>query len=164
MGWHCRAYLRCLGFCGLIVLPAEERGKEHERESNSKPIRQEPASRDSTPAYCSLVHALTMNCSTMAPASDDSSSSSNIRITVLFFASAREAAGNISQTQLEVRNGCDTKELRCLLAERFPKLASMVMDEDSVTFALNEEFVPPGQVCVLHSGDTIALIPPISGG
>jgi molybdopterin converting factor small subunit len=40
----------------------------------------------------------------------------------------------------------------------------MVLDEDTLTLALNEEYLLPGQCLPLKEGDTIALIPPISGG
>jgi molybdopterin converting factor small subunit len=49
------------------------------------------------------------------------------------------------------------------LAEKYPKLAPLVLDEDNITFALNEEYVSTG-VQKLKSGDVVALIPPISGG
>jgi molybdopterin converting factor small subunit len=48
------------------------------------------------------------------------------------------------------------------LAEKYPKLAPLVLDEDNITFALNEEYVTGVQK--LKSGDVVALIPPISGG
>jgi sulfur-carrier protein len=44
----------------------------------------------------------------------------------------------------------------------YPKLATMVLDEDSLTLAVNEEYVT--DTLLLKSGDTVALIPPISGG
>lgn len=50
------------------------------------------------------------------------------------------------------------------MAEKYPNLATMVLDEDSLTLALNEEYVPYGEEKELKDGDTIALIPPISGG
>ena len=50
------------------------------------------------------------------------------------------------------------------MAEKYPNLANMVLDEDSLTLALNEEYVSSGEVLDLKNGDTIALIPPISGG
>lgn len=87
-----------------------------------------------------------------------------VTIKVLFFASAREAAGGVSSTDLELDTGADTKSLRQRLADLYPKLAPMVLDEDNLTLALNEEYVPSGQVLPLNSGDTVALIPPISGG
>jgi molybdopterin converting factor small subunit len=50
------------------------------------------------------------------------------------------------------------------LATKYPSLADTVLDEDSLTLALNEEYVQTGAVLSLKEGDTIALIPPISGG
>jgi len=88
--------------------------------------------------------------------------STNIK--VLFFASAREAAGDITSVDLELDAGADTASLRKLLAELYPKLAPMVLDEENLTLALNEEYVADGQILPLKTGDIIALIPPISGG
>ncbi len=53
---------------------------------------------------------------------------------------------------------------RTKLATLYPKLANLVQDEDNITLALNEEYVPMGEVLKLKDGDTVALIPPISGG
>ncbi len=62
---------------------------------------------------------------------------------------------------------------RQVLAERYPSLASLVLDSNQITLALNEEYVTPEQESsndgqqhgvVLSHGDTIAIIPPISGG
>jgi molybdopterin converting factor subunit 1 len=88
----------------------------------------------------------------------------SINIKVLFFASAREAAGDVSSTDLELNSGATTVDLRKKLAEQYPKLAPMVLDEENLTLALNEEYVTNGQVLPLKNGDTVALIPPISGG
>jgi molybdopterin converting factor small subunit len=95
-------------------------------------------------------------------------------VTVLFFASAREAAGNVSSTEVDIPGGAgdesaspssfDTAQLRLVLARRYPGLAAFLQDEASVTLAVNEEYVPAGQVVSLKAGDTVALIPPISGG
>jgi molybdopterin converting factor small subunit len=100
-----------------------------------------------------------------------------ITVKVLFFASAREAAGNINQIDLDLvqqvvdddennntNNEATTSGIRKKLAEMYPNLASMVLDEESITLALNEEYVPAGIIVPLKNGDTIALIPPISGG
>ena len=89
--------------------------------------------------------------------------SEKIIIQVLFFASAREAA-NVSSTVLELDESTNTTMLRQRLAELYPKLSAMVLDEDNLTLALNEEYVVSGQVIPLKNGDTVALIPPISGG
>ena len=88
-----------------------------------------------------------------------------VTIRVLFFASAREAAGDISKTSLELAaDEANTKSLRQKLATLYPALADMVQDEENLTLALNEEYVMSGQNLPLKDGDTIALIPPISGG
>jgi molybdopterin converting factor subunit 1 len=86
-----------------------------------------------------------------------------INIRVLFFASAREAA-QTSETSLQVDSNCDTRQLRTILADAYPSLTALIMDEESITFALNEEYVLEGQAIALKEGDTVALIPPISGG
>jgi molybdopterin converting factor small subunit len=39
----------------------------------------------------------------------------------------------------------------------------MIMDEDLTTLAVNEEYVDSNGV-TLKNGDTVAVIPPISGG
>ena len=50
------------------------------------------------------------------------------------------------------------------LADLYPRLAGLVKDEDNITLALNEEYVQMGEAPMLKEGDTVALIPPISGG
>jgi molybdopterin converting factor subunit 1 len=101
----------------------------------------------------------------MATSIDDTNNKKmSFHITVLFFASAREAAGGVSKMDLEIVEQGTTSSLRNILAEKYPKLAAMVLDEDSLTLALNEEYVASGQVIDLKAGDTVALIPPISGG
>mmetsp|Transcript_6630 Transcript_6630/g.9372 ORF Transcript_6630/g.9372 Transcript_6630/m.9372 type:complete len:90 (+) Transcript_6630:239-508(+) len=87
-----------------------------------------------------------------------------ITLKVLFFASARELAGNVTNSKIQLNDGADTKVLRERLAEKYPKLAPLIMDEDNLTLALNEEYIPSGEVLPLNDGDTVALIPPISGG
>eukprot|EP01082_Thalassiosira_pseudonana_P016301 g14842.t1 g14842 contig90:567552-568099(-) len=94
--------------------------------------------------------------------------SSPITLKVLFFASAREAVGGASSISLELTADgdapLDTKLLRSKLASLYPKLASLVQDKENLTLALNEEYVPMDEVWLLKNGDTVALIPPISGG
>jgi molybdopterin converting factor small subunit len=89
-----------------------------------------------------------------------------ITIHVLFFASARQAVGGMGRLEVIMNddNECDTTVLRRQLADQFPALATMVLDEDSITLALNESYVAAGQTLTLKDGDTVALIPPISGG
>ena len=93
------------------------------------------------------------------------SETTTITVKVLFFASAREAAGNVSCLNLELPQAqANTATLRTILAERYPKLAPLVLDEQTITLALNEVYVAEGDNPTLKNGDTIALIPPISGG
>ena len=44
---------------------------------------------------------------------------------------------------------------RTKVAHLYPKLASVVQDEDNPTLALNEEYVPMGKVWKLKEGDTV---------
>ena len=88
-----------------------------------------------------------------------------VRIKILFFASAREAAGDISEASIILSSeDANTSGIRNKLAALYPGLAELVKDEDNITLALNEEYVARGQNVSLKEGDTIALIPPISGG
>mmetsp|Transcript_25345 Transcript_25345/g.37891 ORF Transcript_25345/g.37891 Transcript_25345/m.37891 type:complete len:93 (-) Transcript_25345:263-541(-) len=89
---------------------------------------------------------------------------SSVTIEVLLFASAREAAGNVSSVKCCIEAPADTQKLRQKLSEEYPKLSPLVLDEDSLTLALNEEYIPEGEVLPLKTGDVVALIPPISGG
>ncbi|KAL7542771.1 hypothetical protein ACHAXR_012076 [Thalassiosira sp. AJA248-18] len=61
--------------------------------------------------------------------------------------------------QLE-SNGADTKVLRIKLASLYPKLANLVQDEENLTLALNEEYVPMGEVWKLKEGDTDGMYIP----
>ena len=95
----------------------------------------------------------------------DSNKGTSVEIRVLFFASAREAVGGTAEIKLNLATEqAKTSGVRQRLAEEYPKLADMVLDEDSITLALNEEYVGVGENIPLKTGDTVALIPPISGG
>lgn len=102
----------------------------------------------------------------MSTSDDDTAHPTKVVVTVLFFASARDAVGGMSQTSVELTSHAKatTAGLRQHLASAYPKLAPLVLDEDNLTLALNEEYVESGHVLPLKTGDTVALIPPISGG
>lgn len=88
-----------------------------------------------------------------------------VQLKVLLFASAREAAGNVPSLELTLEDeDSNTAAFRKVLSEKLPKLSTLLQDEESLTLALNEEYVPTGEVLPLKDGDTVALIPPISGG
>lgn len=80
----------------------------------------------------------------------------SVRITVRCFAAAREALGTESLV-LEVPVATTLAALRQQLSERAPALARLPL-----AFAVNRDYAR--LETVLHDGDEVALIPPISGG
>jgi len=83
---------------------------------------------------------------------------SNFRVQVLFFGRVRELAG-ISQESTEVANGATLADLFERYSIRFPELAAF---RPSLVASRNQEFVPWNTPLV--EGDTIAFLPPVSGG
>jgi molybdopterin converting factor subunit 1 len=81
-----------------------------------------------------------------------------VRVNVRFFAGAREAAGRDAES-LDAPDGATVSDVRRLLAERHPGLAPVL---GRARLAVGERFVPPGTA--LRDGDTVAVIPPVSGG
>lgn len=79
-------------------------------------------------------------------------------VEVRYFAAAREGAG-LAAERLEVPVGLTAGSLLALLAGRHPGLAPVLA---GLRLAVNERFVPAG--AILAAGDTVALIPPVSGG
>lgn len=82
-----------------------------------------------------------------------------MRVVVLYFAALRELLGkpeeDIELPEPELRIGA----LAQRLVQRYPELAPHL---GSVRFALNESFVDVE--ASVADGDTVALIPPVSGG
>lgn len=81
-----------------------------------------------------------------------------IKITALLFGQAREFAGRQS-VELEVEQPATVENAFDALKRLFPKLAEM---ERSLLFAINEEYADRRQS--LSEGDTLAVLPPVSGG
>jgi molybdopterin converting factor subunit 1 len=81
-----------------------------------------------------------------------------VRLQVLYFASAREAAGTASE-DVTVPDGATVESLRSALVERHPRLAG---NAGALRFAVDERFATPSQR--LEDGAVVALIPPVSGG
>ena len=81
-----------------------------------------------------------------------------MELAVRFFALYRERAG-CSLAPVEAPNGATVAQLVGLLRQRYPRLAP---PEVSIVVAVNEEYAEPDTV--LHPGDEICLIPPVSGG
>ncbi len=82
----------------------------------------------------------------------------SIRVTVLFFAGAAEAAG-CRRVQESLPPGATLRHLAAGLVRRFPRLAGFL---PSAAWAVNEEYA--GEEHLLREGDEVALIPPVSGG
>jgi molybdopterin synthase sulfur carrier subunit len=80
-------------------------------------------------------------------------------VVVLYFAALRELLGTSQETISDVRGPLSVLAFAELLAQRH---AALVPRLASVRFAVNESFVNAGDL--IQDGDTVALIPPVSGG
>jgi molybdopterin converting factor subunit 1 len=77
-------------------------------------------------------------------------------IRLLYFAILREKLGR-HEEMLEFSGSVG--ELRKLLVEKEPHLADVLK---ACLFAVNQEYV--GEDFILKGGETVAVIPPVSGG
>jgi len=81
-----------------------------------------------------------------------------MKIHLLYFHRAREAAGRGSETvELPARATASAALDRAM--ERHPDLVPL---RPILRLAVNEEYAPVDQP--LHDGDTVAFLPPLSGG
>jgi|FLYN01.1.fsa_nt_gi molybdopterin converting factor subunit 1 len=81
-----------------------------------------------------------------------------MEIRVLLFAALREAAG-AREVWLQMPAEAAVADLRERLAQEYPALARLLTNAG---VAVNEEYADAGTR--LRPGDTVALIPPVSGG
>ena len=81
-----------------------------------------------------------------------------MRIRVLFFAAFREAVGE-TEKEVDVAEHATLEHLFEDLSARYPGLRPL---RPYTTFARNREVVPPQTV--LHGGDEVAFLQPVSGG
>lgn len=81
-----------------------------------------------------------------------------MRLTVLYFAAAREAAG-LAEEALELPPGADLSALAARVAALHPALGPLL---PRVRFALDGAFAPPS--APLRDDAEVALIPPVAGG
>jgi sulfur-carrier protein len=79
-----------------------------------------------------------------------------MKVLVYFFAQSREIAGE-SQQEFEIDNGTDVSLLLKKLTRQFPDLKTL-----DIRVAVNSDYAENSHL--LHDGDEIAIIPPISGG
>lgn len=83
-----------------------------------------------------------------------------MRVTVRLFAGLREVIGSDAIVEEFATSDVTVETLRARLGEAHPKLGPYL---SGVAIAVNEEYIlEPGTA--LKDGDTVALIPPISGG
>jgi sulfur-carrier protein len=80
-------------------------------------------------------------------------------VVVLYFAALRELLGMSEETLSNVPGPLSVKDFAEVLGQRHPELAPRLA---SVRFAVNESFVNASDE--IRAGDTVALIPPVSGG
>ena len=85
-----------------------------------------------------------------------------MRVTVLYFGVLRDQFG-VRDEMVEVETGSSVGELVSVLLARTSNHA-MVTEQlrRSLAVAVNREYCSP--VHVLHDGDEVALLPPVSGG
>ncbi len=82
---------------------------------------------------------------------------SNIRITVLYFAQVREAT-KVKKETLEISKNSSVTDLLSLIRTRYPKLRNVSDFNTSVNYKLVNSDV------ILRDKDEVALLPPVSGG
>lgn len=81
-----------------------------------------------------------------------------MRVTVLYFAAARERAGLSSET-LEVPEGATAAQALAAVCERHPSLRAVA---DKLRLAVDQQFAAAD--VKLRDGAELALIPPVAGG
>ncbi len=81
-----------------------------------------------------------------------------MNVTVRLFASYRDAVGS-ALIEIPLEEGAGGEALWAALVARYPRLASLPVPAG---FAVNDEYVPDPRPFL--ESDTIALIPPVSGG
>lgn len=84
--------------------------------------------------------------------------SQSIRVKVLFFGRLKEIAGR-TQDSLDLAPDADIESLFANYASRYPELQQY---RSSLVASCNQEFAPWNTI--LHAGDEVAFLPPVSGG
>jgi len=81
-----------------------------------------------------------------------------IQVRIRLFASLRELTGE-STVQMEIPAGSRAADVWAACVQRWPALA---MRRQSTVLAVNQEFAKAD--VIIHDGDEVALLPPVSGG
>lgn len=81
-----------------------------------------------------------------------------ITVSVRLFAGLHQLIGE-REIEMQLPDGATIEQLRTTLGEQYPVVVALL---PTLVCAIDEEYVEPSQV--LHDGDHVALIPPVSGG
>ncbi len=81
-----------------------------------------------------------------------------MKIKVLYFSSIKDKLKK-KEELLDINENASLKEVISLLKEKYPNIAESL---DKSMFAVNEEYADKNTK--LKEGDTVAVIPPVSGG
>jgi molybdopterin converting factor subunit 1 len=81
-----------------------------------------------------------------------------MRINVKLFAIVRERAG-VGELEISLDEGATVEKAAQHLMEKLPHIASSL---PRVAFAVNQTYA--SRDTILHEGDELAIIPPVSGG
>jgi molybdopterin converting factor subunit 1 len=81
-----------------------------------------------------------------------------MRITVRFFAVIRDRAG-VSHMEMSLGDGASVGKAIDVIGGYFPQLTPLL---PRIACAVNQTYVD--RPTLLHDGDELALIPPVSGG
>lgn len=81
-----------------------------------------------------------------------------MKVNVLFFGFIHDLTG-LREEQVELGEGETLQGLRRLYENRFPRIGELA---GSLLFAVNQQIAGP--LAVLHEGDEVAFMPPVSGG
>lgn len=88
----------------------------------------------------------------------ESTATQSIKIRVLFFGAARDAAGS-SEREMTLNDSIDVAGALNELRREYPELSRFGR---SLLLAVNQEYAAAGTV--LSDGDELAIFPPVSGG
>lgn len=84
--------------------------------------------------------------------------SQTVRVKVLFFGRLKDVVGR-SEESLDVNDASTIEQLFAVYSQRIPAMAKY---RSSVVASRNQEFA--AWDTLLHSGDEVAFLPPVSGG